>query len=110
MNTEERALAGLIRAAAPREEAPAGLEVRIMKRVREREERRRRRRAVRAMAWVCAKMAAVMTVLSGVAIHYIDVPASADDRLLLLGFAGIVLVFGVTCCDDERRRIFRELP
>lgn len=108
MNTEERAWADLIRAAAPREKAPAGLERRIMKRVREHEERRRRHRAIRAMAWICAKMAAVMIVLLSAAIRCIDLSVQAD-RLLLLVFAGIVFAFGMTCCDDERQQLFREL-
>ncbi len=109
MNTEERALADLIRAAAPREKAPAELEVRIMKQVREREERRRCRRAIRAMAWMCAKMAVVMAVLSGADIRNFDVSMPAEDRLLPLVFAGVVFAFGIACCNDERRRLFREL-
>lgn len=109
MNTEERVWADLIRAAAPREKAPAGLERRIMKRVHEHEERRRRRRAIRAMAWMCAKMAAVMIVLSAAAIRCIDLSVPAD-RLLLLVFAGIVFAFGMmTCCNDGRQQLFREL-
>lgn len=106
MNKEERALADWIRAAAPREKAPAGLEVRIMKRVREREEHRSRRRAIGAMAWVCAKTAAAVILLSCVAIRCVDVSAGVDGTQFPLGLVGVIFAFGIVCCYDEGRRLF----
>ncbi len=108
MNKKERELAGWIRAAAPREKAPAGLEVRIMKQVRECEERRRCRRAIGAMAWVCAKTAAAVIVLSCVAIRCADAPAGTDGASFPFGLVGAIFAFGITCCYDEGRQLFRE--
>lgn len=108
MNMKERELADLIRAAAPREKTPAGLEVRIMKQVRACEERRRRRRAIGAMAWVCAKTAAAVILLSYVAIRCAYVPAGTDGASFPFGLVGVIFVFGITCCYDEGRWLFRE--
>ncbi len=108
MNMEERELADWIRAAAPREKAPAGLETRIMKQVRACEERRRCRRAIGAMAWVCAKTAAAVIVLSYVAIRYANAPSGTDGASFPFGLVGVIFAFGITCCYDEGRQLFRE--
>lgn len=62
MNDER--LAELIRAAAPRREAPVGLETRIMAQVALRDRRRRERRAIAAMACYCAVTAAAVAVVA----------------------------------------------
>ncbi len=108
MNMEERELADWIRAAAPREKAPAGLEARIMKRVRACEERRRCRRAIGAMAWVCAKTAAAVIVLSCVAIRCAAASAGTDGASFPFGLVGAIFAFGIICCYDEGRQLFRE--
>ena len=108
MNMKERELADWIRAASPCEKAPAELETRIMKRVRECEERRRCHRAIGAMAWVCAKTAVAVILLLYVAIRRVDVPAKMDGVSFPFELVGVIFAFGITCCYDEGRRLFAD--
>ena len=100
MNDER--LAQLIRAAAPRREAPVGLETRIMAQVR----LRRERRAVAAMACYCAAAAAAVAVVAFACLQSVDSPEGAVRGAAVL--AGAVAAM-VIACGDRATEILRRL-
>ncbi len=99
-------LAELIRAAAPRREAPVGLETRILAQVMLRDRRRRERRAIAAMACYCLGTAAAMAVVAFACLRSVDSPEGVLQVLAIL--AGAVAAM-VIACGDRATEILRRL-
>lgn len=99
-------LAELIRAAAPRKEAPVGLDTRIMAQIRLCERRRRERRAVWAMAGYCLAVVFAVLVVMLACLQTIDSPEEMWRLLALL--AGIIVAM-VIACGDRATEILRRL-
>ena len=104
MNDER--LAELIRAAAPRREAPVGLEMRIMAQVALRDRRRRERRAIAAMACYCAVTAAAVAVVAFACLRSADARAGWGRGA---AFRGGAVGARVTACGDRATEILRRL-
>lgn len=104
MNDER--LAALIRAVAPRKEAPVGLDTRIMAQIRLHERRRRERRAVMAMAGYCMAAVAAVLVVMCACLQSVDSPEGMWRLLALL--AGVVAAM-VIACGDRATEILRRL-
>lgn len=104
MNDER--LAALIRAVAPRKEAPVGLDTRIMAQIRLLERRRRERRAVMAMACYCMAAVVAVLVVMCACLQSVDSPEGMWRLLALL--AGIIVAM-VIACGDRATEILRRL-
>lgn len=104
MNDER--LAELIRAAAPRREAPVGLETRIMAQVVRQDRRRRERRAIAAMACYCAVAVAAVVVVAFACLRSVDSPEGALQVTAIL--AGAVAAI-VIACGDRTTEILRRM-
>lgn len=99
-------LAELIRAAAPRREAPAGLETRIMAQVRLHERRRRERRAIAAMACYCLGVSVAMIVVAFACLRSVDSP---EGQLRVLAILAGAVAAMVIACGDRATEILRRL-
>lgn len=104
MNDER--LAELIRAAAPRRNAPVGLETRIMAQVALRDRRRRERRAIAAMACCCTTAAVAVAVVAFACLQSVD--SSEGTLRVAVILAGAVAV-AVIACGDRMTEILRRM-